>query len=394
MMRKIAADVIYPVISAPIENGVLITDENGKILAIDQRENHDNASLEIYNGIIVPGFVNAHCHLELSHLKGVAQTGTGLIDFISQVIKNRNHAPEVIQEAIEKAEAEMLDNGIVAVGDISNATDSFFQKNKGNLYYYTFVEYFDLFQENNTDNILQQYDTVYDALTETDKSKRSKVPHAPYSVSEKLFGVLKNNSGNGGTISIHNQETPPENELFLSKTGDFISFYERIGFTTEAIPHSGKTAIHYVLPFLQKKDRNLFVHNTLTTPEDIAAAHDALTKENVFWCTCPNANLYIENNLPLYKHFTELQAQVCIGTDSYTSNWQLNILEEIKTILKYQSYVDFETVLRWSTINGAKALGFEHTLGTLEVGKTPGLVWIDAMENGKPSTRSISKRIV
>ncbi|MBK9793509.1 MAG: amidohydrolase family protein [Sphingobacteriales bacterium] len=397
MVSKISAHTIYPVSSSPIENGVIVMDENGKIIAIDTLENHDKTEIEFFDGVIVPGFINAHCHLELSHLNGVAQTGTGLIDFISQVIKNRNHSPEIIQEAIEREEKNMIDSGIVAVGDISNTTDTFAQKRKENLFYYTFVEYFDLFQESNTDNILQQYNAVFNALTETSKNKKSKVPHAPYSVSRKLFNVIASEakqSVKSKTISIHNQETPPENELFLNKTGDFISFYERIGFDTKDIPKLEKPSVYYALEYLQKENRNLFVHNTLSTKEDIKSAHQKIGKENVFWATCPNANLYIENSLPNYKNFLETNAQVCIGTDSLTSNWQLSILEEMKTILKYQSYVDFETVLTWATVNGAKALGFADSLGTIEIGKTPGLVLIKNMENGKLTNNSKSKKIV
>ncbi|MFN8282757.1 MAG: amidohydrolase family protein [Chitinophagales bacterium] len=391
--RKISADKIHPIASSPIENGVVIIDENGKIQAIDILENHDKTEIEFFKGMMVPGFINAHCHLELSHLNGVAQTGTGLIDFISQVIKNRNHSQEIIQEAIVREEKNMIESGIVAVGDISNTTDTFAQKCKENLYYYTFVEYFDLFQEENTDKIIEQYDAVFNQLTETKKNKKSKVPHAPYSVSRRLFDVLRF-AQQGKTISIHNQETLPENELFLSKTGDFISFYERIGFDTKYIPYTNNTAIHYALEYLEKQNRNLFVHNTLTTKEDILAAFDVLNSEDVFWCTCPNANLYIENRLPNYRNFLETNAQVCIGTDSLTSNWQLNILEEMKTILKYQSYLDFETILKWATLNGAKALGFADSLGSIEIGKTPGLVLIENMENGKLTNKSTSKRII
>ncbi|MFN8261545.1 MAG: amidohydrolase family protein [Chitinophagales bacterium] len=395
MVRKISAQKIYPVSSSPIENGVVIVDEKGKIVAVDVLENHDKTEIEFFDGVIVPGFINTHCHLELSHLNGVAQTGTGLIDFISQVIKNRNHSQEIIQEAIAREEKNMIDSGIVAVGDISNTTDTFAQKQQGNLHYYTFVEYFDLFQESNTGNILLQYDAVFNALTETSKNKKSKVPHAPYSVSRKLFAQLcRAESVEAQTISIHNQETPPENELFLSKTGDFISFYERIGFDIKDIPKLEKPSIYYALEYLQKENRNLFVHNTLSSKEDIESAHQKLDREKVFWATCPNANLYIENNLPNYRDFLETNAQVCIGTDSLTSNWQLSILEEMKTILKYQSYLDLETVLQWATLNGARALGFANVLGSIETGKTPGLVLIENMENGKLTPQSKSRKII
>ena len=397
--RKISAHKIYPISSSPIENGVIIIDENGKIIALDVMDKHDATTVEFFNGVIVPGFINAHCHLELSHLQGVAQTGTGLIDFISQVIKNRDHSQEIIQDAIAREENNMLQSGIVAIGDISNTTDTFSQKRKAHLHYYTFVEYFDLFQDQNTANTIEQYDAVFNALLETDKNKKSKVPHAPYSVSKKLFQhiIARNNEDDAylpKTISIHNQETMAENELFLHKKGGFIDFYERIGFTTEAIPNIGQSAIHYALNFLNKADRNLFVHNTLSTKEDIARAQQQLGADHTFWATCPNANLYIENSLPNYNNFIVNNSQVCIGTDSLTSNWQLNILEEMKTILKYQSYLSFETVLTWATLNGAKALGFANTLGTIETGKSPGLVLIENMENGKLTEQSVSKKIV
>lgn len=377
----------------PLENAVVITDENGKIQAIDAVENHDAASIQFFDGIIVPGFINSHCHLELSHLQGVAQTGTGLIGFITQVIQNRNHPQEVIQAAIEREEKNMIDNGIVAVGDISNTTDSFFQKQKEHLFYYTFVEYFDMFQKERTASIIEQYDSVFHKLTTTEKNKISKVPHAPYSVSEQLFSYLIEQQ-QAKTISIHNQETRAENELFLKKTGDFIAFYAQFDLQTTEIPNTNHASIYYALKFLHQKNKNLFVHNTLTVKEDIEAAHQQLGKENVFWATCPNANLYIENQLPNYRNFIETNAQVCIGTDSLTSNWQLNILEEMKTILKYQSYLSFEEVLTWATLNGAKALGFDAVLGSIEVHKMPGLVWIDNIENGMLTNQSSSKRII
>jgi cytosine/adenosine deaminase-related metal-dependent hydrolase len=106
--------------------------------------------------------------------------------------------------------------------------------------------------------------------------------------------------------------------------------------------------------------------------EDIQAAQ-RWGGDNVYWITCPNANLYIENRLPDYRHFIDTNANIAIGTDSLTSNWQLSILDEMKAIAKYQSYIPLEMLLRWATLNGAEALGFEDTLGSLVVGKTPGL---------------------
>jgi len=395
MYKKLKANIVFPVSASPIENGVIVLDENNIIQKIDKSKNFDETELQNFDGFLVPGFVNAHCHLELSHLKNIAQTGTGLVDFIGQVVKNRNHEQEIIQQKIYDAEQEMIKTGIVAVGDISNATDTFAQKQKGNLHYYTFVEYFDMFQEKNTQPTIQQYDDVYQQLEENEQNRKSKVPHAPYSVSPKLFDYLINTFENNTakTISIHNQETISEDALFLNKKGDFIPFYKKLNYTLEQIPVHLRS-IHYALQFLKPHHRNLFVHNTCTTKDDILLADKKLGRQNTFWCTCPNANLYIENTLPDYTNFLETQAQVCIGTDSLTSNWQLNTLEEIKTILKYCSYIDFETVLTWATTNGAKALGWQEKFGTLAIGKSPGIVFINNTNGNSITQQSEARRIL
>ncbi|MDX1910867.1 MAG: amidohydrolase family protein [Saprospiraceae bacterium] len=372
-MRKITADRVYPVASEPIENGVVIADEQGKILAVEQRSRHASADLETYSGVLVPGFINTHCHLELSHMKGKVDTGTGLIPFITGVVTQRNASPEAIATAIEKAEQEMLDGGIVALGDISNAPDTFPLKAKGRMRYYTFLELFDFLQDTGAEKTFNDGLTVREKLHPAPGSTATMVPHAPYSVSKSLFEKINAyNPASGATVSIHNQETPPEQELFLSKTGGFIDFYSKFGISLDAFEATGQPSIYYALQHLNPANRTLFVHNTLTTGADILAAQ--AWSPNVFWASCPNANLYIENRLPDYRVFLENNARVTLGTDSLTSNWQLSILEEMKTVARYQSYVPFDALLRWATLNGAQALGFDDTLGSLEAGKTPGVL--------------------
>jgi cytosine/adenosine deaminase-related metal-dependent hydrolase len=104
--------------------------------------------------------------------------------------------------------------------------------------------------------------------------------------------------------------------------------------------------------------------------------------------------LYIENRLPNYQHFLDTNAKVTIGTDSLTSNWQLSILEEMKTIARFQSYVPFTTLLRWATLNGAEALGFDDVLGSIEVGKRPGLLLLNLGEDEQLVQETRVQRIV
>lgn len=391
-MRKITADCIYPVGTNPVKEGVVVLDDHGKILSVDSRAEHDMSSIEQFVGVIVPGFVNTHCHLELSHMKGKVNTGTGLIPFITSVVQSREVPEEEIMEAIAQADQEMYEGGIVAVGDISNKADTIAQKAKSSIRYYTFVEMFDFLQDAGAAQEFEKYKAVYDQHDHDEKNRKSCVPHAPYSVSKTLFQKINEVNQTFSTISIHNQETPAENELFLSKTGGFIDFYKSFGITLDQFNHQEQTAIHYALANMDARHRSLFVHNTLTTVEDIRAAQ--AWSDQVYWATCANANLYIENRLPNYRAFLDTGALMTIGTDSLTSNWQLSVLEEMKTIARFQSYVSFETLLEWACLNGAKALGFEDELGSIEVGKKPGLNLLNLSAEGQLNTNTVVKRLV
>jgi len=123
---------------------------------------------------------------------------------------------------------------------------------------------------------------------------------------------------------------------------------------------------------MNPEQQTLLVHNTLTPPEDIKAVQ--AWNENVYWVICANANLYIENQMPHLQSFIDAGATVTLGTDSLTSNWQLSILEEMKTLARYQSFVPFDTLLQWATLNGAQALRMDDQLGSLDEGKSPGIL--------------------
>ena len=369
--RKISAEKIHTVSGEILEDTVIVLDQKNKIIALDKYEEHDLSSVERYDGEIIPGLINAHCHLELSHLKGAANTGTGLLPFLNAVVSLRDYPEEQILQAIVDGDREMQNGGIVAVGDICNKLDTAATKENSPIKYYSFVEMFDFMQDALTDKTYEDYMKVYQGQSDKNGNKKSCVPHAPYTVSEKLFAQLKTQSRPEQTISIHNQETPHEDALFNSKTGGFLDFYKGFNFSLDHFNATKKNSIFYAMENMNPEAKTIFVHNTLTSKADIEAAHKWNNK--VYWATCANANLYIENRLPDYQRFLDTNAKMTIGTDSLTSNWKLSILDEMKTILKYKSYLNFETVLQWATLNGAEALGYEDQLGSIEIGKTPGI---------------------
>ena len=394
--RKITADHVLPISSEAIPQGVIVLDQQGTIVEIGRRSDYDPTELEVHSGTLVPGFINTHCHLELSHLKGVAPTGTGLIPFLQTVVAFREVEAARIQEAIVAADQAMYDAGIVAVGDISNKSDTAHTKNSSPIRYYTFVEMFDFMQDDGADRAFDNYHSAFIEQSDAGKNRKSVVPHAPYTVSRRLFQKINqvNAEADNITVSIHNQETHAENELFESKSGAFLDFYRAFQITLEDFQPTGRSSIHYALQNMDPTHRTLFVHNTMTTVEDIRTAQ-AWSRDKVFWATCPNANLYIENRLPDYREFLTTGATVTIGTDSLTSNWQLSVLEELKTIKRFQSYLPTGMLLRWATLNGAKALGFEDDLGSLEVGKTPGLnLLLNLNAKGELQTDTQVRRLV
>ena len=390
----ITSDYIFTGRGEPLQNTAIVLSPDGVIKDVIPVDHVDPGNLKTYKGCLLPGFVNAHCHLELSHMKGVIPTGTGLTEFIKRVISQRDFAAEVIEEAVRSADKQMQEEGIVAVGDISNMLDTLETKKHSPIRYYTFVECFDLFQSDVTEHYLQTYLSRHEAFATIPHGKTSLTPHAPYSVSPEMFeAIFRQNIGKDVTVSIHNQETPAENLLFLNKTGELLDFYNYIALSLKTFRPTGKKSIQYALQYFDPAQRTLLVHNTICEKDDIEWA-EAWGK-NVFWCTCPNANLYIENRLPHYSLFLASNAKMCVGTDSLSSNWQLSVLEEIKTIHKYQSDIKLHDLISWATFNGAEALGFEHDLGSLEPGKKPGinLVDLDVINNRIPVNAKVKKLI-
>ena len=367
---------------------VLIFNEKDEFIEfVNIKEAGDD--IQYFEGILSPGFVNAHCHLELSHMKGMIPAHTGLQEFVKQIVALRQVESEAIQEAIVKAEAEMMANGIVAVGDISNTLDTLTQKAKHNLAYYSFVELYDLDPSRAADKI--------EAGLEIQKQfqencvRASLVPHAPYSVTNELWNLLSAHFGIH-TISLHNQETPDENDFFKTKTGSFLDMYERTKVNLDFFEATGLSALQSVLPVFKKAHHGILVHNSFTSAEDIQAVHAAMDK--AFWCLCPNANQYIEQTMPPVELLRSKKAKIVIGTDSYASNWSLNILDELKTIQQYHPQIPLAEMLGWATINGAEALQMDKHLGSFEKGKKPGVVLITGVNAVNDLKNASSQRIL
>jgi len=388
MYQKYQATQIFTGTELLEDQLVLITTKEGNIEAIVGIEDAGE-DIQSFNGIITPGFVNAHCHLELSHMKNMIPAHTGLQEFVKQIVSLRQIEKEVIAAAIEKAENEMLANGIVAVGDISNTLDTLSQKAKHNLAYYTFVELYDLDPTRAQDKLNAGIEIQ--KTFEENCIRASLVPHAPYSVTNSLWKLLSEHFGSH-TISMHNQETPDENDFFKTKTGSFLGMYERTKVSLDFFEPTGLSSLQSVLPIFKNAHTSILVHNSFTSADDISAVKKQMP--NTFWCLCPNANQYIEQTMPPIELLRSGSANIIVGTDSYASNWSLNILDELKTIQKHFPQIPLDEMLGWATINGARAFQMDKHLGSFEIGKKPGVVLIENVVGENNLSKAVSKRII
>ncbi|MDE3183409.1 MAG: amidohydrolase family protein [Bacteroidota bacterium] len=389
--RKLKADYLFTGEKLLTGENVLITNDKGKIINM-VNEADAGEGLEVFEGIISPGFINAHCHLELSHLKNIIPEGTGLVDFVFKVVSERHFEESEILSAMEIAEQEMMSKGIVAVGDISNNSLSAKQKKKKNLQYYNFIETSGWLPQV-AEARFEKSKAIFEEF-EKDGMPASVVPHAPYSVSDELWKLMIPYF-EGKTISIHNQETAEEDIFFMEGKGAFIKMYEMMNIDNSFYRAKKIRSVESYFKRFSSAASVILVHNTFTQQQDIDFIKRYKNEaQMISFCLCPNANLYIENALPDVDLFVKNDCNIILGTDSLASNRQLDILEEIKTIAKNFPSVKTESLLKWATINGAKALQMETTLGSFEKNKKPGIVLIENVHGENIIEKSKVKRLI
>jgi cytosine/adenosine deaminase-related metal-dependent hydrolase len=180
-------------------------------------------------------------------------------------------------------------------------------------------------------------------------------------------------------LCIHNQETKDEDDFFITGESNFNKLYNQLNLDISFYKPSGKSSLQTIYPLVNKASTLILIHNTYTTLSDVqfAKQQSVINYQKLFWCLCINANKYIENYLPPVELLRANDCNIVLGTDSLASNYSLNILDEIKTIIHNFPSISTTEILKWSTLNGAKALQMDDTLGSFEKGKKPGVIYIN-----------------
>ncbi|MBO4633972.1 MAG: amidohydrolase family protein [Bacteroidales bacterium] len=373
-MKRYTASLVYTLASPePLVNGFVEVEADGTVL----RTGVCAPGEAVEEGILAPGFVNAHCHVELSYLKGRFRKGTGMAGFIDQINALRDSSSmEEKVAALRSAMDSMWQQGVSAMADISNCADSFAVKAAHPMYTRTFLEVFGAEPaacQSVMDGVL-----ALQAQARAMGLDAAPTPHSCYTMSPELVTASSAAGLKDGFLSFHSEESGEEQEMMRYGRGPMWDNRVRNGIPTP--PVTGTSSLEYFLERLKAgvavpvQGNVLLVHECALTAEGAQAARQVLA--HPYFCVCPLSNLFIHNILPPIPLMRESGIPICVGTDSLSSNDQLNMLSELECLQTAFPEVSMQELLEWACLNGARFLGLEDRLGSLEPGKKPGIVRI------------------
>ena len=391
---RTTAEFVYTSCSdEPLRRGyVEYDDADGRIVSVGVCDEGE----AVLPGALMPGFVNAHCHVELSHLHGKFVKGTGMAGFIDQINALRDWAgQEEKTRLVQKWMDKMWEDGVTAMADISNDDASFPVKASHRMYTRTFLEVFGSEPEM-CEGVMKDVK----ALNETAHAfgiDAAPTPHSCYTMSPQLLSASAAAGLEAGYLSYHSQESQEEEDLLMSGSGAMYENRKRSGMSTP--PVTGESSLKYFIDRLAAvakapyESHVLLVHNVCLAQGDIDAAKKVM--KNVYWAICPLSNIFIHNALPPVRLMRENGLAILVGTDSLSSNDDLDMVKEMACIHENFPEVPMGEIVRWATLNGALFLGKEAGFGSFAEGKHPGIVRVsDVDADGFVTAASCSRRIV
>jgi aminodeoxyfutalosine deaminase len=345
----------------------------GSFSEIAERPEAKTLEVERTHGVIFPGLVNAHLHLELSHLLGKVEKQLGFLAWLSAMMKLER--PGSISVSIDAACKQLQTYATVLVGEVTNGMETAPALASAGVSGVIFHELFGLDEGQGT--------ARFDAMVERQRREHSSAlvyaptPHAAHSVHP---AVLAKFAALSGPLSIHLAEYPEERAYLLGGTGPLAAWLSaRVSGALPAPP--GLSSIAYAKGLGLLRPGSLVVHLTDATCTELEVVRDS----GAIAVLCPRSNVYIESRLPDVRSMLALGMRFALGTDSLASNDSLDVLEEACTLARAFPEVPASRWLEAATRDGASALGFSQA-GSFEPGKHPGVYAVmGALEGRAPS---------
>jgi cytosine/adenosine deaminase-related metal-dependent hydrolase len=371
MPTSFRARTIFPVDRPPIDNGALTIDGE-RIVAVGPASDATGTIHDLGEVALLPAFVNAHTHLEFSHLdKPLGQPGMRLIDWLPLAIAERQNRGHDAARSIALGIQESLLAGTAAVGEIATA-EAVAYPGDHSLALTTFLEVIG-FSRARAESAFAAAEDRLDAFLAAGHAVGLS-PHAPYTVSPALLDKLMQLARQHDLpVAMHLAESEEELDLLASGTGPFRDLLEARSMWDPAAIPLDSTPLDY-LQRLALAPRALVIHgNYLDSDEhEFLATHT----DHMTLVYCPRTHAYF--NHPPYPLAAAVKAgvNVALGTDSRASNPDLSLLAEMRHVALTHPEVAPEQILSMGTLAGAGALGREHECGSLTVGKLANFVAI------------------
>ena len=385
---------VLPITSPPIEDGVVAI-KSGKIASVSKFSKatlKDSSFVDLGNVVLMPKLVNAHTHLEFSHLESpLGQKGIGFADWLRLVISHRGEllaretdVSSCLESAYEKGISELEQSQTICAGDIvTQNTQSQFHWNRA-VKIVAFAELIGF--SNERVNNMTSYFQSHCSQDSANFWQPAISPHAPYSCHRKLFvEACKFAEQNKIPLAMHLAESQAELELLSSRTGPLREFLDELQIWDDSAFPIGSKVSDY-LQVLAKVPNSLVVHGNYLTNEEIDFVSN--NRDTISICFCPRTHDYFEHEpYPLPK-LQEAGINVVLGTDSRASNPDLSIWNEARFVAEKHSNIDPFEIIKMCSIGAASALGQTH-LGSISSEKSAELCVIDLSEN--VSTKSASE---
>lgn len=374
-VKRYAANLLYSNTGAPLRNGGVTISENGEIVEVFQLEgnSHECAGVEWCNGILTPGFVNAHTHMELSFFDGIFLPGGSMVAFLKQIDSLRiDINQETIDQALAKGYAALRADGQVAYADISNAADTVpFKKNEA----FESVSFVEMFGANRTlaDNAFAEGQRVLQEYHSAGITNAFLTPHAPYSVGRELWALLMPELEKAPIFSLHFAETAQEIEFLQTGGGAMATLYRRDWKRETNIPTFDEL-INNLAQLGRGGKRILLIHCVALTQEMMQRLKADCPQVSLV--LCPASNHFIDGSLPNVPLMRREGMHLAVGTDSLSSSPSLSMLDQLRILNRNFPDIPTEELFSWATLGGAEACGFTR-LGAIKEGWKPGVNLIE-----------------
>jgi cytosine/adenosine deaminase-related metal-dependent hydrolase len=360
---------ILPVAGPPLEGG-LVTVAGERIAAVEPHGAR-RADVDLGDAAVLPGFVNAHSHLDLSGLRGQCPPSPDFTGWLRQVIAyRRNQTLVQVMEDVRTGLTECLRFGTTLLGDVSGDGTSWHFLASAPLRAVVFREVLGLSRDRAA-RAWADLDPWLQAHPATPTCRPGTSPHAPYSVrAALLFGA----ANRGVPSAIHLAESADEMELLDHHRGPFVPFLRELGVWE---PDGLVENIGHVLALCNGLTQILFIHCNCLPPDSPVPANGSIVY-------CPRTHAAFGHPAHPFRAFLARGVRVALGTDSLASNPDLDLLAEARFL--HQCHPDFSEaeLLRMATLAGAEALGWADETGSLEAGKSADLVVLPLPPNDDP----------